>query len=105
MKEGRRDFGEVKELFEERRQREEEPCIELLLAKISSIVRQFLNEHRLAVYQDDGHVVRDAKAIPELLFGQNVNEAFRLRASNSCTLSASFLASTAYTGGSDVPSY
>ena len=50
VKEGRGDFGEVKELFEERRQREEEPCIELLLAKISSIVRQFLNGHRLAIY-------------------------------------------------------
>lgn len=34
VKEGRRDLGEMEKLFEEKKQRKTEPCIELLLAKM-----------------------------------------------------------------------
>ena len=68
MKKGRRDLGEIEELFEKRRQRKAEPYTELILAKICSIVRWFLNGYRLVIYQEDGDLVRDMKTIPKLLF-------------------------------------
>lgn len=70
MKEGRGDLGEIEELFEKIRQGEVEPFIELFLAKVGSIVRQLLSGHRFVVYQEDGDIVWDAKAVLELLFGQ-----------------------------------
>ena len=73
MKEGRRDLGEIEDLFEKIRQREVELFIELLLAKVGSIVRQLLSGHRFIVYQEDGDIVRDTKAVLELLFGQKIN--------------------------------
>lgn len=69
MKEGRGDLGEIEKQFEKKRQGKAEPFIELLLAKVCSIVRQLLSGHRFAVYQEDGDIVRDAKAVLELLFG------------------------------------
>lgn len=98
MKKGWKDLGEMEELFEKRRQREAKPCIELFLAKISSIVRQLLSGHRLVVYQENGDVVRDAKTISKLLFGQKIKGTFRPRASDSYTLSTIFLAPIAYAG-------
>ena len=58
----------MEELFEKRRQGKVEPYIELLLAKIGSIMRQFLKGHRLAIYQEDGDAIRHMKAISKLLF-------------------------------------
>lgn len=104
VKEGRGDLGEIEELFEKIRQEEAEPFIELLLAKVGSIVRQLLSGHRFAIYQEDGDIVRDVKAILELLFGQKIDWAFRPKAFSSCILLASFLAPTACVGGSDAPS-
>lgn len=69
MKEGQGDLGEIEELFEKIRQGEAKPFIELFLAKVGSIVRQLLSGHRFAVYQEDGDIVWDVKAILELLFG------------------------------------
>lgn len=65
---------------------------------------QLLSGHRLAIYQEDGDVVRDAKVIPELLFGQEIDGTLRLGASGSYTILAPLLAYTAYTGGIDAPS-
>lgn len=69
VKEGRGDLGEIEELFEKIRRGETKPFIELLLAKVVSIVRQLLSGHRFAIYQEDGDIVRDAKVVLELLFG------------------------------------
>ena len=69
MKKCWRDLGEMEKLLEQRRQRETKPYIELLLAKVGSIMRQLLNGRRFVVYQKYGDDVRDAKVIPEFLFG------------------------------------
>lgn len=73
MKAGREDLSEIEELFEKIRQGKAEPFIELLLAKVGSILRQLLSGHRFVIYQEDGDIVWDAKAVLELLFGQKIN--------------------------------
>ena len=59
---GRRDMGEVKKLFEQRREREPEPRVELLLGEIDSIVRRFLGGYGLSVHKLNGHTIRNAEA-------------------------------------------
>ena len=61
------DLGKMEELFEKRRQGKAESCIEPFLAKIGSIVRQFLKGHKLAIYQEDGYAIWDMKVISKLL--------------------------------------
>lgn len=50
MKESRRDLGKMEKLFKQRRQRETEPYVELLLVKVGSIMRQLLSGHRFAIH-------------------------------------------------------
>lgn len=61
--------------LEQRGQREAEPGVEPLFAKISSVMRQLLNRCEFIVYQVYGDVVRDAKVFPKLLFKQKINKA------------------------------
>lgn len=80
-----------------------EPDIELLIVEISSIMRLLLSGCRLAIYQNYGNAIRDAKAFPELSFRQKFGEAPCLRASGAYALSTTFLASTNHAGGSIAP--
>lgn len=50
VKESRRDLGKMEKLFKQRRHREMEPYVELLLVKVGSIMRQLLSGHRLAIH-------------------------------------------------------
>lgn len=98
------DLGKMEELFEKGRQREIEPNVELLIAKIGSIVRQLLSSHRLIIYQEDGDVVRDIEASSKLLLRQKIDWAFQPRVFGSHTLLTTFMASTARASGNNTPS-
>ena len=75
---GRRDLGEVKKLFEQGREREPEPRIELLLGEVDSVVRGFLGGYDLSVHKLNGHAIRNAEAFTELPHVQLVNRLFRI---------------------------
>ena len=93
----------MEKLLEQRSQRETKPYIELLLAKVGSIMRQLLNGRRFVVYQKYEDDIRDAKVILEFLFSQKVDWAFQPRTFNNYTLLALFLTSTTCAGGSNAP--
>ena len=75
---GRKDLGEVKKLFEERRKRKSEPRIELLLKKVNSIVGSFLNGHSLPVHKLNENVVRNAETLTKLPLVQLVSRLLRV---------------------------
>ena len=75
---GRRDLGEVKKLFEERREKEPKPRVELLLREIDSVVHRFLGGYDLSVHKLNGYAVRNAEAFTELPHVQLVNGFFRI---------------------------
>lgn len=81
-----------------------EPDIELLIAEIDGIVRLLLSRCKFFVYQEYGDTVRDAKEFPELPFKQKFDWMLCLSMSGTCTLLATFLASTNRIGGSNASS-
>ena len=74
----RRDLGEVKKLFEKRREREPKPRIELLIGEIDSVVRRFLGGYSLSVHKLNGNAVRNAEAFIKLPHVQLVNRLLRV---------------------------
>ena len=75
---GRRHLGEVKKLFEQGREREPEPRIELLLGEVDSVVRGFLGGYDLSVHKLNGHAIRNAEAFTKLPHVQLVNRLLRI---------------------------
>ena len=76
------NLGEVEELLEQRRQREPEPRVELLLREEDGFFFGFLNRHRhLLIQQFYRHAIWDAEPIPKFLHIQFVCRLFTSLAS------------------------
>ena len=91
----RRNLSEVKKLFEERRKRKPKPRIELLLRKVNSFVRSFLDGYGLPIHKLNGNTIRNAETLTKLPLVPLVNRLLRVRLPG-CVLSAK----PSYTGRS-----